>query len=321
MFLTKTFTAGNETYDEFPFLGELIMEAFLIENPKALNLGAKEFEEAKILGHQIPLEKGSKKKDGRIDILAAYGNRMAIIELKKGQVDEKAKTQLEEYLQNCSKLESHKIEEPWLKQIELAENSTILDYCKSINKNIEEIEWIGVLAGTSIDPNLALELREGQGYSFQNDDSEYQIGAITIKRYLGEKNRIYTITDSFFPEKVSTRDYSKYSIVVNGDIKHKNLSKRHLALKLVQLFVKQPGKENITVNELIKNIFPNALQGTRTISPYEEAKDGRAFKAPQYVIKLADGNVCVSNQWSKENIPRMITRAEKLITGLKVNQN
>ncbi len=50
MFLTKTFTAGNETYKEFPFLGELIMEAFLIENPNALNLGAEEFEEAKILG-------------------------------------------------------------------------------------------------------------------------------------------------------------------------------------------------------------------------------------------------------------------------------
>jgi len=94
MFLTKTFTAGNETYKEFPFLGELIMEAFLIENPNALNLGAEEFEEAKILGHQISLKKGSKNKDGRIDILAAYGNRIAIIELKKGQIDEGALKQL-----------------------------------------------------------------------------------------------------------------------------------------------------------------------------------------------------------------------------------
>lgn len=316
MFLTKTFTAGNETYEEFPFLGELIMEAFLIENPKALNLGAKEFEEAKILGHQIRLEKGSKKKDGRIDILAAYGNRMAIIELKKGQVDEKAKTQLEEYLQNCSKLESHKIEEPWLKQIGLAKDSTILDYCKSIDKNIEEIEWIGVLAGTSIDPTLAQDLRKGQ-----DDDTAFPIGAITINRYQGEKNRIYTITNSFFPEKVSKRDYSKYSIVVNGTIKHKSLFKNHLALKLVQLYVKQRGNENITVNSLIKDIFPNALQGTRTISPYEEAKDRRAFKDPQDVINLADGKVCVSNQWSKDNIPRMITRAEEVITGLKVNQS
>lgn len=320
MFLTKTFTAGNETYEEFPFLGELIMEAFLIENPNALNLGAKEFQKAIILGHQISLKKGSKNKEGRIDILAAYGNKMAIIELKKGQIDKKALEQLEKYLHNCSELESHEVDDVFRNKVVGFHGRTVQDYCNSINKNVQEIEWIGVLAGTSIEPSLAVELRDG--YSFQKDDSTegLKIGAITIKRFQGEKNRIYTITDAFFPEKVSNRDYSKYRIDINGDIRCTSLFKNHLALMLVKLYVEQRGNENVTVEELKNDIFPDSLQGTRTISRYEEAKDGRAFKATKDVITLANGKVCVSNQWSIDNIPKMITRAKELMPNINIQK-
>ena len=166
MFLTKTFTAGNETYEQFPFLGELIMEAFLIENPNALNLGSEEFEEARILGHEIQLDGGSRRKDGRIDILASYANRIAIIELKKGQVDEKAKEQLNRYLQAREQLAQLRL--PSLtgddKDKTLAEVFGRGDY--------NNIEWIGILAGTSVEPSLALKMREGM---VNNDEDQIPI--------------------------------------------------------------------------------------------------------------------------------------------------
>lgn len=306
MFLTKTFTAGNETYKAFPFLGELIMEAFLIENPNALNLGAEEFEEAKILGHQISLRKGSKNKEGRIDILAAYGNRIAIIELKKGQIDEGALKQLNEYLNAREQIADL-----------LLPSLSGKDDDKSLAEEFggyENIEWIGVLAGTSVEPRLALEMRNGK---VNNNEDQIPVGAITINRYAGEKNRIYTITDTYFPEKINGRDYTKYKLEVDGQLRKSKLSKNRLALELVQCYSEKHA-DKLTM-ELLLQSFDKSIQGSKTVMPFDEAKDGRSFKKSNEVIQLVDGSVfCVSNQWGKTNIERMISKARELMPEIKI---
>lgn len=310
MFLTKTFTAGNETYEEFPFLGELIMEAFLIENPKALNLGAEDFEEAVILGHQIKLEEESQNKEGRIDILAAYGNRIAIIELKKGLIDENALNQLNGYLKVRHQLEDYCIQEPWLSNLEKSNVKTVADYCDGV----ENIEWVGILAGTEIKPELAVKLRNGE---FNSNEDQIPIAGITINRFTGEKNRIYTITDSFLPKKVNGKDYTKYNLLTSTEIIGEALTKNRLALNIVQYFVKTHNG-NLTKEQLFE-AFDNNIQGSATIVPYEDSKDRRSFKKPDQVIILADySRYCVSTQWGKGNIGRMINRAKELMSELQI---
>lgn len=304
MFLTKTFTAGNETYKEFPFLGELIMEAFLIENPNALNLGTEEFEEAKILGHQIHLNNGSNRKDDRIDILAAYANRIAIIELKKGQVDEKAHKQLNRYLDAREQLAYLPLK--GLTDDEPHTHTLASEFGGGDSKNIE---WIGILAGTSIEPNLACRMRKGM---VNNVEDQIPVGAITINRFKGEKNRIYTITDTYFPKKINGRDYTKYDIISGGGTIRTSLPKNGLALEIVKIYVNQ-FNESLTGKNLEK-IFDKRLQGTITVMPFDEAKDGRSFKKNKDKIRLANGEIyCVSNQWGKENIERMIAKAKELM--------
>lgn len=304
MFLTKTFTAGNETYEEFPFLGELIMEAFLIENPNALNLGTAEFEEAKILGHEIHLNKGSNSKDDRIDILAAYANRIAIIELKKGQVDEKALKQLNRYLDAREQLAYLQLS--GLTDDEPHTHTLASEFGGGDSKNIE---WIGILAGTSIEPNLACRMRKGM---VNNVEDQIPVGAITINRFKGEKNRIYTITDTYFPKKINSRDYTKYDIISSDETIRTSLPKNGLALEIVKIYVNQ-FNESLTGKKLEK-IFDKRLQGTITVMPFDEAKDGRSFKRNKDKIRLANGEVyCVSNQWGKENIERMIAKAKELM--------
>lgn len=311
MFLTKTFTAGNETYEEFPFLGELIMEAFLIENPKALNLGTAEFEEARILGHEIHIDNGSNGKDGRIDILAAYDNRIAIIELKKGQVGEKAlREQLCRYLDAREKLAHLKLEG-------LTDDNKVTTLAEAFGGgNSNNIEWIGILAGTSIEPKLACRMREGM---VNNDEDQIPIGAVTINRFKGEKNRIYTITDTYFPEKINGRDYTKYDLKLSGDIRQTSLPKNRLALEIVKLYV-ELNKPQTGIN--LEEKFDKTLQGTITVMPIGEAKDGRSFKKSSEQIRLSSGEIyCVSNQWGKDNIKRMIARAKDLMSDIIIEAN
>lgn len=310
MFLTKTFTAGNETYKAFPFLGELIMEAFLIENPNALNLGAKEFEEAKILGYEIPLDNGSNGKDGRIDILAAYDNRIAIIELKKDQVGKKALKQLNGYLEAREKLAHLKLKG----LTDDNKETTLAEAFGGGDSN--NIEWIGVIAGTSVEPNLALEMRKGK---VNNDEDQIPVGAIAINRYVGEKNRVYTITDTYFPKNINGRDYTKYDIKFSGNVIQTSLPKNRLALEIVKLYVSK--KKPQTGIELEK-AFYKSLQGTNTVMPVDEAKEGRSFQKRGEKIQLPNGDVyCVSNQWGKENVKRMIARAKDVMSDISIEVN
>ncbi len=81
----RQFTANNITLQSFPFLKELAMEAYLIENESILQLDDSEFSAVEILDAEIALKEGRKSanRDGRIDILARYGvDYLGIVELK-----------------------------------------------------------------------------------------------------------------------------------------------------------------------------------------------------------------------------------------------
>lgn len=76
MNLFKQISANNIVLEEFKFLKELAMEAYLIENQSILKLDNYELSEVEIVDAEIALKEGrkSQSKDGRIDILAKYGS-------------------------------------------------------------------------------------------------------------------------------------------------------------------------------------------------------------------------------------------------------
>lgn len=104
MFVHKHLSVNNAPVNEFPFTRELSMEAYLLENEGILSLEMAGFEEVSIVESEVTLLdekirlKGSKgnKVDGRIDILATYGDdHIAIVELKLGELTSKHLKQLE----------------------------------------------------------------------------------------------------------------------------------------------------------------------------------------------------------------------------------
>ena len=101
MQLLKHFTANNIRFSPYPFIRELSMEAYLIENESVLLLDDENFSDIEIIDVELSLKHGRKKKkaDGRIDILAVYNQQTyALIELKLGELNEMHLGQLEDYL-------------------------------------------------------------------------------------------------------------------------------------------------------------------------------------------------------------------------------
>ena len=91
MQLYRHLTANNIQLEEMPFFREISMEAYLIENPDILALDNDELSSLSILDAEvhIPEGRGRKGTDGRIDLLALYGeSTIALIELKMGELAE-----------------------------------------------------------------------------------------------------------------------------------------------------------------------------------------------------------------------------------------
>ena len=97
MNIVKHLSVNGEDLINSDFSRELFMESYLIENSNVLALDADDFSSVEILGCEFSIEGGrtDKNTDGRIDILANYGeDYTAIIELKKGILNDMALTQL-----------------------------------------------------------------------------------------------------------------------------------------------------------------------------------------------------------------------------------
>jgi hypothetical protein len=285
----KHLTANNIKLDRMPFQKELSMEAYLIENEGVLTLDNDIFNSVEIVETELYLKQGrrSKNTNGRIDILVKYSEEyIGILELKLGQLEKIHLDQLEDYLNERNKLLS--------------------EYPDLINKEVaEKPKWIGVLVGTSIDPNLERKISDG----YLTKDN-IPIAALTIQRYRGDDGHIYVVTDTYFNNKASSRDYTKYRF------DEKTYGKGRLVLAVVKKFVED--HPDLSYSEL-ENYFPKKTQGSSGVFDlqstandiYAATSRKRHFINPEDIIKLKDAQIAVSTQWGASNIDKFISIAKQ----------
>jgi hypothetical protein len=281
MFLHKHISANNVPLEEFPFIRELAMEAYLVENETALSLQIEGFDDVKVVESEAHLRGGGEGegKDGRTDILATYGAEyIAVIELKLGRLTQDHVTQISRYLGQREQI--------------------LTDYPQVWDKNVGAPKWIGVMVGDSIDPSLAKAIREGL--------------LVEISRFRGKNDgNTYVVTDTYFVDKVKGRDYTKYQF--NG----RSYNKRKLVLAVIENYVKN--NPDITYGAL-QVMFPNTLQGGHTFVHSDQAQPSYCyFGSKDDLIQLKDALIAVNNQWGIENITSFLRRCTELeITIMKI---
>jgi hypothetical protein len=293
MYLHKHISANNVSVDNFPFQREIAMEAYLIENPTVLQMETDGFNEVTIVESEVTLLDGriDKNTDGRIDILAKYGQEyLAIVELKLGELTETHLKQIESYLKERQQI-LNKFPDVWDTSVS------------------SQPKWIGVMIGGTINPDLMLKIRNG--YYFEN---EIPIAALTINRYKGQDGNVYVVTDTYFIESVKNKDYTKY--VFNGQ----KFGKNRLVLEVIKKYIEA---NPATTFSQLKVKFPDSLQGRETFTTEKEAKqkrDRRNFIEPDELITLTDETIAVSTQWGLKNIKPFIDHCRQLGFDIKITQ-
>lgn len=288
MELFRQITANNIELKPYPFLKELAMEAYLIENEDVLKLDSSNFAEVTVLDAEIALRDGRKtsNRDGRIDILARYGyDYLSIVELKMQELNDSSLAQLEDYL---------------------AEKDQILEKFPEFWEEDSDPNWIGVLVGSSISPELQRKLQDGY-----KTDSGIPIAALVIKRFRNERGEIYVVTDTYFKYNYSSRDFSKFQF--RGEEFNKS--------RLVNQVIKSYIEENpLTTYADLQRAFPNSLQGSSGVFDlFSKAKEihdqtghKRPYIRPEELIKLQDCTIATSTQWGKGNINPFIDHVNGL---------
>ena len=106
----KHVTANDITLKPLPFLRELSMESYLVENENILKLDESEFSDVSIIDVELTLKDGRKYSDGRIDILVQYGqDNFGVVELKLGSLTPLHLEELEDYIEEKEQLNLMKI--------------------------------------------------------------------------------------------------------------------------------------------------------------------------------------------------------------------
>lgn len=294
MRIFKHVTANDLVLKQMPFIRELSMESYLVENESILKLDENNFSDVTIIDVELSLKNGRKDTDGRIDILVQYGqDNFGIIELKLGELTTLHLDQLEDYTNEKKQLFNAYIKP-----------KTDLKY--------EDVNWVGVLVGSSISADLSSKISDG--YQIDNN---IPIAALTISRYRGEDNQIYVITDTIFNDK--SRKFDKSKFVYNG----RKYNKGRLVLAVMKDFV---ADHKIKTYSELKSDFPKELQGSsgvfikkeEALEKYESTGYKRYYIKEDETIKLEDGNIiAVTTQWGKGNIYNFINRAKEL--GYKID--
>lgn len=287
MGLYKHLTANSITLTPMPFMREMAMEAYLYENPEILALDDGDLSTVSILDAEVDLEDGrpSRSKDGRIDLVAVYGESyLAIIELKNCELGQAHLEQLEDYLKN----------EKLIRDI-------VTKYIEST-----EVSIIGILVGTSM--NTGLKEKIESGYMI---NGSIPCAAIVLNRFRGQDSNIYVLTDVIFRNTSRNYDKTKYRY------DNKIFAKNRLVLEIIRSYV----ADNPTVSyaELCR-VFPKALQGSLgcfvTVEEAQKRWDQsgyrRHFLKPDEVIRLSDTTISVTTQWGIQNIVRFVQRANEL---------
>jgi hypothetical protein len=174
----KQLAAQTIQFNDFPFISETSMEAFIIENQNILS--TDEEISVRFVTNQFFLENGrpSKDTDGRIDMLFEIDDKyLAIIELKKGVVIKDNIEQLKDYL-------------TVFKQSKEAASKKF-----GIKK---DRELIGIIIGSDIDPDIKSDLLSGQ----ISKAMKINIIGMTISRYCSEdKSEVYIFAERFAEEE------------------------------------------------------------------------------------------------------------------------
>lgn len=284
MEIFKQITANGITLKEYPFIKELAMEAYLLENGDILKLDKTNFDSVSVLDEEIALKKGQKNGDGRIDLLVKYSDEyLGIVELKLNEINEQSLKQLENYLE---------------------QRSQILEMDTNYWESNSEPKWIGVLVGNEISSGLREKLLNG--YTTKEN---IPIAGMTIRRFRSPNNEIFVVTDTFFKFNYGSKDFSKFKF--NGNSYNKG--------RLVNAVIKKVVEDNpeITFSEL-KQKFPDRVQGSMGVFDLKEKAEEifertnriRYYIKPDEVIQLAD-NVLISTstQWHPDNIKAFIEQA------------
>ena len=297
MNIYRHFTANEERLSPMPFRRELSLQAYLMENPEILGLDNEIFasSDVEIIEEELSLKGGRKSKetDGRIDLLIMYsGEFIGVVELKRGQLEQKHLIQLEDYLR---------------------EKDQILEkHCKELlgDELIDKPKFVGVLVGTSINMDLAKTISDGY-----ITEEKIPIAALTIQRFRSEIGGVYVTTDIFFKDKQTTKDRTKYKFA------GKSLTKGRLVLEVLKRYVED--HPEISKAEL-KKIFPDKIQGTGVFTTEEDANEiiaksktgiKRHFIKSNELIHLSDATIAVSNQWGdgkNPNMPNFLEAVKKI---------
>ncbi len=295
MEIYRQITANNIELKEYPFLKELAMEAYLLENEEILQLDNSNFSDVTVLDAEIALKGGRKtsNRDGRIDILLNYGmDYLSIVELKINEINEDTLIQLNDYLLERKQIVD-KYPEFW------ADKET-------------EPQWVGVLVGTSISPELQRKLQDGY-----KTECGIPIAGMVLRRFRGMTNEIYVIADTYFKYNYSNRDLSKF------EFKGIEFNKSKLVNAVMKSFVEK--NPNITYSELEK-LFPKHIQGSNGVfTTHDKAQEifdrtshKRHYINPKELIQLSDSVIATSNQWGIDNINRFVKHVNNMDNDFKI---
>jgi hypothetical protein len=259
MFIRKHLNINNILIDEYRFDRELNMESFIMENPDIIAINDDWLGDVNVVLSEAQLLDGRKKsgkKDGRIDLIATYNqDYLAIVELKKGEINMRHLDQLEDYLNERDAI--------------LKKHPDIWDAA------VGNPKWLGVIIGNEISSELMNFI------GTQKPGAKViPIAAIVIKRFRGSDKNVYTTTDVYFNRKHKQKDYSKY--IYKGE----SYNKGRLTLAVIKDYVYN--NPSITIQAL-KQVFPSAIETLLNALQINSKGYTRYFTKEEEIITLKDG--------------------------------
>jgi hypothetical protein len=289
MTIFKQVMLNGTTLREFPFQREFELQGYLLAHPELLSLveGNEDFKVRDVIGVERTL------KQGRVDLIVEYcSGKIAIVELKKGEVERDDYEQVKRYLNDVSTIKG------WKALQDLKQQGWDFD------ELVSERNLFGVLVGRSFSEDV---------FELLQKSTKPIINGLTIKRYKTEDNE-YLMTEAI--ANFNKKDYQKY--LVNG---RGPFGKGRMVLAAIQEYVLK--NRNVSYDDLSsEKLFPATLRGTKgrwgCVSPFNEAKNlaeetgyKRHFLDTEDVITLNDGSkVAVSSQWGIGNVDEFIRRVE-----------